>query len=237
MPREPYCRNCKYVLTGLTESSKCPECGKPLVDVLERGPMAMGGRRYRSSIELFGLPLLDVAYGPYDDQRIGRARGIIAMGDIATGVLAMGGIARGFVAIGGLALGIISLGGMSVGLLVALGGLAFGGLANGGMAVGGVAHGGMAAGYIAHGGLAIGQYAFGGLGVGTHVIDGQRTDPAAQEVFRIIGAILGAKPGSGPYYLLAVAAGSLLAAFLAVLPVALVLFLAYLRVQRSTGPP
>ena len=35
---EPYCSNCGYVLKGLTDSSKCPECGKPmeLADFPER---------------------------------------------------------------------------------------------------------------------------------------------------------------------------------------------------------
>ena len=28
-PDEPICGNCGYVLSGLTESSKCPECGRP----------------------------------------------------------------------------------------------------------------------------------------------------------------------------------------------------------------
>ena len=34
---EPYGGNCGQQLTGLIDSSKCPECGKPLVEVLRRG--------------------------------------------------------------------------------------------------------------------------------------------------------------------------------------------------------
>jgi hypothetical protein len=55
----------------------------------------------------------------------GHAKGIIAIGDIATGVVALAGVARGGLAIGGLAVGLISLGGLSIGAL-ALGGLAIG---------------------------------------------------------------------------------------------------------------
>ncbi|MCA9290115.1 MAG: hypothetical protein KDA25_03240, partial [Phycisphaerales bacterium] len=46
---EPYCSNCGYTLTDLTDSARCPECGRPFVEVLTRAPrMAEAGRRYRS---------------------------------------------------------------------------------------------------------------------------------------------------------------------------------------------
>src|SRR5262245_32208874 len=119
---DPYCGNCGYQLTGLTESSKCPECGKPLVEVLQRAPLLVRNRRYKSGIEIFGLPLVHIAYGPSESERVGRARGIIAMGDMAVGFLAIGGFARGFIAMGGFAFGLVALGGFSLGLLGALGG-------------------------------------------------------------------------------------------------------------------
>ena len=97
MARDPYCRNCGYSLKGLTESSKCPECGKPIVEVLERPAMILG-RRYASATVIFGLPLLHIALGPHDEERVGRARGIIAIGDHATGWLAIGGFCRGLIA-------------------------------------------------------------------------------------------------------------------------------------------
>jgi hypothetical protein len=157
---QPYCSNCGYVLTGLTESSKCPECGRPLVEVLARQSPAFlnAGKRYRSTATLFGWPVIDIALGPKDGQMRGHAKGIIAIGDIATGAIALGGIARGVVALGGMALGLFSLGGLSVGLICATGGLAVGGLASGGGAVGYFAAGGGAAGVVAQGGGAIGVY-------------------------------------------------------------------------------
>ena len=157
---DPYCSNCGYVLTGLTESSKCPECGRPLVEVLTRPsqPFANAGKRWRSSATLFGWPVIDVALGPKDGQMRGRAKGVIAIGDIATGAVAIGGFARGVVAIGGLALGLFSLGGAAVGLVAATGGIAAGGMASGGGAVGYFANGGAAIGVMAQGGGALGLY-------------------------------------------------------------------------------
>ncbi|MEI8212364.1 MAG: hypothetical protein WCI02_09455 [Planctomycetota bacterium] len=119
----------------------------------------MRGIRKRSETEIWGLPLYDIATGP-DPARgeiRGHARGIIAIGDLATGFIALGGMARGFIAIGGGAIGIVAMGGGAIGL-VALGGGAIGLLALGGAAIGFVAFGGGAIGYYAGGGGAIGKY-------------------------------------------------------------------------------
>lgn len=160
---EPFCGNCGYILTGLTGSSKCPECGKPIVDVLQRKNMGMNfGKRYRSKATIFGMPVIDIAMGPKNGEMRGHARGFIAIGDEAMGVLAIGGIARGIVAIGGVSLGVFSTGGVTLGLLIALGGLSFGGIAVGGVAIGAVATGGLAIGWVAQGGMAIGDLARGG---------------------------------------------------------------------------
>lgn len=121
------------------------------------------GVRYESAARIGNLPLLALASGP-DPERgeiRGHAKGIVAIGDVATGVVAIGGLARGFIALGGLALGLVSFGGLAVGALGAVGGLALGSLALGGGAVGYVAIGGGAAGYYACGGAAVGQYTIG----------------------------------------------------------------------------
>lgn len=133
------------------------------------------GIRKRSDRYFWGLPLYDIALGPNPEkgEMRGHARGIIAIGDLATGVLALGGIARGVVALGGLALGLVlGVGGLSTGLL-AVGGLAVGGLAIGGGAIGGIAVGGGAFGY----------YAVGGAAFGEHVISGMTQDPEAVRFF------------------------------------------------------
>jgi len=141
--------------------------------------MPFRGIRKRSSAAIGDLPFYDIAVGP-DPTRgemRGHAKGVVAIGDIATGVLAIGGLARGVVALGGLAAGLFSLGGLSIGLLVAAGGLAIGSLAGGGGAVGGIAVGGGAVGYYACGGGALGHFA----------IDARHQDPEAEEFFRELG--------------------------------------------------
>jgi hypothetical protein len=66
-----------------------------------------------SRLKLFGLPLVHVASGSFEDGRYRRgiARGWIAVGDIAFGVvLAVGGVAVGGVSIGGVGLGLLAVG-------------------------------------------------------------------------------------------------------------------------------
>ncbi len=111
------------------------------------------GVRWQSKARFFGFPLCEVALGPNaaHGQRIGHARAVIAIGNIADGVIAVGGISRGIVAIGGVSLGVASVGGVSMGLAAALGGVAIAPLALGGVAIGVLARGG--AGWDMHGRL------------------------------------------------------------------------------------
>lgn len=194
----PFCSNCGYVLAGLADSSRCPECGRPFVEVLTRPHTQFaGGKRYRSESTIFGMPVLAVAIGPHGNERRGHARGFIAVGDIATGVVALGGIARGIVALGGIALGCFSVGGVSLGLLTAIGGCSLGGIAAGGVAVGVVASGGVAVGLVANGATALGYFARGGAAIGTHIIRfGLPPDPQAARLFERIRFLVGSWPPS-----------------------------------------
>lgn len=130
--------------------------------------------RYKSTATFLEMPMIAIAVGPdaANHEVRGHARGVIAIGDIASGVVALGGIARGIIALGGVAIGGIALGGLGAGLF------AFGGLA-----LGYVALGGAAIGYVAAGGLAIGYYAAGGAAIGKYVIGPLRRDPEAVEFF------------------------------------------------------
>ncbi len=135
------------------------------VAALKKRGYSYRGIRKRSNRLYWGLPLYDIAMGPDPEkgEMRGHAKGIIAIGDIATGVLALGGIARGIVAFGGLAAGLLlGIGGLSTGLL------AFGGLALGGIAIGGGA---------------FGYYAIGGGAFGRHVISGITQDPETVRFF------------------------------------------------------
>jgi hypothetical protein len=122
------------------------------VKTSSRSPLApsVRGRRpweYRSGLAPGGLPWVHVCIGGPTEggYRLGVARGVIALGDVAIGVVALGGVAVGLVAFGGVALGLAALAGVSVGLF-ALGGLAIGVTALGAVAVGVTAHSSLAAG-------------------------------------------------------------------------------------------
>jgi len=150
-----------------------------IVALRERTLLPPIGIRRRATMTIGDMPLYEISLGsdPARRQLRGHARGIIAIGDVASGVLAIGGYARGVVAIGGLATGLVSVGGLSVGLLGAFGGLAIGALALGGAAVGGVAAGGSAVGYYACGAATAGVYAVSTTG----------TAPEAIAIFRQLG--------------------------------------------------
>lgn len=174
---KPYCAACGHDLTGATAANACPECGRPLVEVLTRATLGAGGRmggrptrRYTSKRRIFGMPLVAIAYGPDEKGKLGHAKGYFAFGDIATGVFAFGGFARGLVAFGGLSIGGVTFGGLSLGTFAAFGGAAVAwlGSAVGGMAIGLLANGGSAIGAIAQGGSAGGWLARGVVAKGVH---------------------------------------------------------------------
>jgi len=146
-------------------------------DISGVAPLALKqafSREFRSRANLFGLPLLHIAYG--FDPRTGRkriAKGVVAFGDVALGVVAIGGLAIGGICVGGMSIGLLSMAGLSIGLIGAVGGVAIGSIAWGGLAIGGVAMGGMVVGY----------YAYGGSGWAVYGMLGMRRDPEAFEFF------------------------------------------------------
>ncbi len=124
--------------------------------------------RYTSQLRLWGWPLLAVAQGPdaSRNETRGYARGIIAMGDVATGVIAIGGLARGLIAVGGVAVGLVTVAGVGLGAFVIAG---------------------VALAQTAFGGVAIGQYAKGGAAIGPHVVSSKRVDDSAAVWFSRLG--------------------------------------------------
>lgn len=112
---------------------------------------------YKSKLTLWGLPLVHINLG----RGLKRAKGIIAIANIATGV----------VAIGAVSIGLISIGAFSIGLL-ALGGFALGGFSIGGICLGLIAVGGLAYAYLAVGGCAFGINAMGGCAIAKEIAMG-----------------------------------------------------------------
>ena len=93
---------------------------------------------YRSEQVWGDLPVVHVSVGGRQADgryRLGRARGIIALGDVATGLVAVGGVAIGLFSVGGVAIGLVAFGGVAVGL-VAIGAVAMGLTAVGAVTVG-----------------------------------------------------------------------------------------------------
>lgn len=96
--------------------------------------LMLPGYEYKSSRTWHGLPLVHINFG-YGRYGLRRARGVVAIGNVATGIVALGSFSVGVVSFGGIGLGLLSMGGIALGW-VALGGLAAGWLAIGGCAVG-----------------------------------------------------------------------------------------------------
>ena len=137
-------------------------------------PPVRAGYEYKSQRTLFGLPLLHVVTGMDPQTRKTRhARGIVAVGPVATGVLALGGRAYGGLAVGGIAAGGLAIGGIAAGVF------SFGGLV---LALV-LAVGGTAVAPMAIGGQAVGYYALGGQAFGVLVYDGQHHNPEILQQF------------------------------------------------------
>lgn len=171
-------------LDELTGNPSAPAQSKQELQPAMHGAGFFGGMgmrpyfhyEYKSKRTLFGLPLVHIHLG----WGFCHAKGILAIGNVATGLFAFGGVALGLFALGGVSLGLLALGGLALALLAAVGGLAIGAIAVGGLAVGLLALGGLAVGVYAMGGAAIasqiaaGDYAQAAVAIGNSVL-GDRT--------------------------------------------------------------
>ena len=152
---------------------------------------------YKSRRTLFGLPLIHINLG---QGGVHWARGVIAVGNLATGLLlAAGGLSTGLVSLGGVSLGLLALGGVAAGVLSALGGVALSfGLAVGGAAIGGAyAMGGAAtASQIAAGGAASAHIAIGDAVEGAVTFPKEGWGPGTSTAIQAV--ILREYPGTPP---------------------------------------
>ncbi len=118
---------------------------------------------YVSRTRLFGLPLVHINIG----HGIYRAKGVIAIGTVATGLISIGIFSLGLISIGILCAGLLALGILSAGFF-SIGAVAFGIIAMGAAAIGLMSFGALSIGMFAFGGLSIGGY----LAVGEHAYGG-----------------------------------------------------------------
>ena len=130
---------------------------------------------YKSSRVMFGLPLVHINIG----FGLRKAKGILAIGNIATGFLSIGLFAKGLLSIGLLSIGLIGVGCLSLGLLLAVGALSIGTFSVGAIAFGILTLGAVSIGMYSVGALsvasriAIGDHAYGHIAVGK-VVKGVR---------------------------------------------------------------
>lgn len=144
----------------------CPHCGAPQIAVVPkmvRSGKGDWGFEWRSQAEIFGVPLIHVAFG--------RKNGKLQ-------------VAKGVIAIGQFALGIITFAQFGVGVLFGFGQFIFGATAVSQFAVAILfGLGQFATGYLAIGQFAIGWYALGQVAVGWLSCMPKHCSPEAKNFF------------------------------------------------------
>lgn len=159
-----------------------PQPASPSLGWWYHGPVI----EYKSARTLRGLPLVHINLGP--GKR--RARGVLAIGNVATGLVSVGFVARGGLSLGILSLGVLSIGPLAVGLL-AVGALALGVASVGAVAIGLFAVGGcavashVAIGDVARGHVAVGRDVRGAFTLADPAFSSRRT-LTAEQVHRLI---------------------------------------------------
>jgi hypothetical protein len=163
------CPDCGGELSTRAES--CPHCGAPASKrVFPIMTVPDWGYEWKSSTDVFGIPLVHVA--------VGRKNGRLL-------------VAKGVIAIGQFAVGLVTVAQFGVGFLFGFGQFIFGAIAIAQFAGGlGFGLGQFASGYVAIGQFVIGVYGLGQAGLAEYLWTRYRHDPQAMQFFRNLLEIL-----------------------------------------------
>ena len=146
-----------WLITGREAEKEQPEAERVVVEH-HYHPYVGWHYEYRSRCTLWGLPLVHINLS---QRGLTWARGIIAIGNVATGLVAVGCFAAGLLSVGAICLGLLVIAGIALGV-VSIGCISIGMLAFGGVALG----------YLAVGGSCFGIYAVGGAAGATDIAVG-----------------------------------------------------------------
>lgn len=113
---------------------------------------------YKSKKTLFRLPLVHINLG----RGIRKAKGIIAVGNMAYGIVSVGFLSFGILSFGILSIGLLSFAVFSIGLLLAVGSISIGIFSIGAISIG----------IFSCGALAIGKYAVGASAIASDIAKG-----------------------------------------------------------------
>ncbi|EDN65708.1 membrane protein [Beggiatoa sp. PS] len=107
------CRDCQH---DVSDSAKiCPNCGAPYPYNSDWNGY---GYEYKSTRQIFGMPLIHIAFGrnKYDKWRV--AKGFIAIGQYGKGVITIAQFGIGVIVISQFGIGIVCISQFGIGLFV-----------------------------------------------------------------------------------------------------------------------
>ncbi len=176
--KKRFCPGCGFEVKR--RDRVCPRCGVQIEEAFEKGESRLAGffenrakteRRlawgyeYKSEAEIFGWPVIHVAFGK--DAETGKiivAKGIIAIGQFGVGLFTIAQIGLGLIfGLGQCVAGIVAVGQFALGIYFGLGQFATG--------------------LTAIGQFALGRYVLSQMGLGEYVWSTKRRDPEAVEHF------------------------------------------------------
>ncbi len=153
------CRECQKEISP--QANTCPHCGAPLP---AQKDWQGWGYEWRTKTQIYGYPLIHIAYGRDQNRKLRVAKGIIAIGQFG--------------------IGLITIAQFGVGILFGFGQFMVGLTAIAQFAIAGLfGFGQFATGFVAIGQFALGYYALAQIGFAKYLWSSVRKDPEAVEFF------------------------------------------------------